>query len=181
MKWPRMGIHSTRQTDVHANVIPPVPGDPCNSDSISINHSSVSPIPPRPSNANIIKTDDVSSEANMFCFAAFTDKQTEILYNDLTGAFPFMSLEGNVCFLVVYHYKTNAILALPIEGVSNKITFAADQQQYNILEAKEYKTNLNVMDNQATKVIKKNLDKQQCDLLLVKLHNHQVNAAKCAI
>jgi hypothetical protein len=137
-----MGICSTRQNDIHANVIPLVPDDPRDLDSISINHSSVSPVPPHPSNVNIIKTDDVSSEANIFCFASFTNKQTGILYNDLTGAFPFMSLEGNLCFLVVYHYKTNAILALPIKGLSNKNIFAAYQQQYNMLKAKGYKKNL---------------------------------------
>jgi hypothetical protein len=120
MKWPRMGIISTRQNKIHANVMPPVPDNPRDLDSISINHSSVSPIPLCPSNANIIKTDNVSSDANIFCFAAFANKQTGILYNDLTGAFPFMSLEGNVCFLIAYHYKTNAILALPIKGFSNK-------------------------------------------------------------
>ncbi len=148
-----------------------VPDDPHDLDSISINHSSVSPIPPRPSNANIIKTDNVSSEAKIFCFAAFADKQKGILYNDLTGAFPFMSLEGNVCFLVVYHYKTNAILALPIKGFSNKIIFATYQQQYNMLESKGYKIKLNVMDNQVTKVIKKFLEKK-CDLLLAEPHNN---------
>jgi hypothetical protein len=37
------------------------------------------------------------------------------------------------------------------------------------------------MDNQATKVIKKILDEQQCDLLLVEPHNHCVNAAKRTI
>jgi hypothetical protein len=50
-----------------------------------------------------------------------------------------------------------------------------------MLEAKGYKIKLNLMDNQATKVIKTFLDKNQCDLLLVKPHNHQVNAAKRAI
>jgi hypothetical protein len=127
-------------------MIPPVPNNPCDSDNISIDHSSVPPIPPRPSNTNIIKTDNVSSEANRFCFAAFANKQTGILYNDLTGAFPFVSLKGNVCFLVVYHYKTNTILALPIKGFSDDIIFAAYQQQYNMLEAKGYKIKLNVMD-----------------------------------
>jgi hypothetical protein len=37
------------------------------------------------------------------------------------------------------------------------------------------------MDNQATKVIKQFLDEQQCNLLLVKPHNHHVNAAKRAV
>jgi hypothetical protein len=92
-----------------------------------------------------------------------------------------MSLEGNVCFLIVYHNETNAILALPIAGFSDDIIFAAYQQQYNLLKLKGYKICLNVMDNQATKVIKKILDEQQCNLLLVEPHNHCVNAAKRAI
>jgi hypothetical protein len=103
----------------------------------------------------------------MFCFAAFAGKQTRILHNDLTGTFPFMSLEGSVCFLIVYHYVTNAISALPIAGFSDDIIFAAYQQQYNLLKLKGYKIRLNVMNNQATEVIKKILDKQECNLLLV--------------
>jgi len=64
-----------------------------------------------------------------------------------------MSLEGNVYFLIVYHYKTNVILALPIAGFSDNIMFSAYQQQYNLLKLKGYKIHLNIMDNQATKVI----------------------------
>jgi hypothetical protein len=45
-----------------------------------------------------------------------------------------MSLEGNICFLIAYHYKTNAILALPIAGFSDKIILVAYQQQYNLLK-----------------------------------------------
>ncbi len=116
-----------------------------------------------------------------FCFAAFADKRTGILYNNLTGTFPFVSLEGNVCFLIVYHYKTSAILALPKAGFSDDIIFAAHQQQYNLLKPKGYKIRLNVMDNQANKVITKFLDEQQCNLLLVEPHNHRVNAAERAI
>ncbi len=65
---------------------------------------------------NVIIDDNDSFVGNIFCFGAFADKQTEILYNDLTGSFPYMSLKGNVCFLVLYHYKFNAILTLPISG-----------------------------------------------------------------
>jgi hypothetical protein len=59
--------------------------------------------------------------ANVFCFAAFADKHTGVLYSNVTGTFPFMSLEGNVCFLVVYHYETNAILALPIKKLHRRM------------------------------------------------------------
>ncbi len=80
--------------------------------------------------ANIIEDDDSPCKANLFCFAAFADKHTGTLYNNLTGLLPSQSFESNVCFLVVYHYETNAILALPISGFSNKIIFVAYKQQY---------------------------------------------------
>jgi hypothetical protein len=45
--------------------------------------------------------DDINNEsiANMFCFGAFADKNTGVIYNDCTGNFPFMSLNGNFFFL----------------------------------------------------------------------------------
>jgi hypothetical protein len=46
---------------------------------------------------NIIADDE--SIANVFCFGAFANKITGVVYNDLTGNFPFMSLDGSVCFL----------------------------------------------------------------------------------
>ncbi len=36
-----------------------------------------------------------------------------------------MSLEGNVCYLIVYHYKSNTILGLPISGFDDNTVFAA--------------------------------------------------------
>jgi hypothetical protein len=48
------------------------------------------------------------------------------------------------------------------------------------LKSKGYKIRLKVIDNQATKVIKKFLDQQQCNLILVEPHNHHVNATERA-
>jgi hypothetical protein len=81
---------------------------------------------------NIIENDD--NLDNVFVCAAFADKHTGILYSDLTGTFPFMSLEGNICFLVVYHYEANAILALPVANFSNDSILTAYQQQFKFLE-----------------------------------------------
>ncbi len=92
-----------------------------------------------------------------------------------------MPFEGNICFFIVYHYKSNAILALSITGFSDSIILAAYQQQYNLLKSKGYKICLNVMDNQAAKVINTILDEQQCDLLLVEPRHYCVNAAKRTI
>jgi hypothetical protein len=82
------------------------------------------PILPEPDNnlkiaslqtyANMMEMDDNGSDANKYCFVEFADKRAGVLYSNLTGTFLFMSLKGNKCFLIVYHYKLNAILALPI-------------------------------------------------------------------
>jgi hypothetical protein len=59
--------------------------------------------------------------------------------------------------------------------------FNAYKLNFNELKSKGYKPILNVMDNQATKYIKKFLTKEECKSQLVKPHNHRVNAAKQAI
>ena len=50
-----------------------------------------------------------------------------------------------------------------------------------MLKAKGVKPKLNILDNQATKHIKKYLTKNECKLQLVEPHKHRVNAAKRAI
>jgi hypothetical protein len=92
-----------------------------------------------------------------------------------------MSLDGNVCFFVMYHYETNAILATPIPGLDSTSILEAYKKNFEYLESKGYKPKLNVMDNQATKVIKAYLKPRHVDLQLVEPHNHRVNAAERAI
>ncbi len=100
---------------------------------------------------NIIADDESSTEGNIFCFCAFADKHAGTVYNDLTGNFPFMLLEGKVCFLVVYHYELNAILGLPIANMEDDTIFAAYRKQFEFLESNGYKIKLNIMDNQASR------------------------------
>jgi hypothetical protein len=103
---------------------------------------------------NYIANNDDSTYSNIFCFGGFADKKSGIIYKNLTGLFPYMSLQGNVCFLIVYHYETNAILTLPISGLDNNTIFAAYKTQFEFLENKGHKIKLNVMDNKCTKQIK---------------------------
>jgi hypothetical protein len=72
-------------------------------------------------------------------------------------------------------------MALPIAEFSNEIIFAAYKQQYETLESKGSIIKLNVVDNQASKIIKQYLTPNQCVLMLVEPHNHCVNVAKHAI
>jgi hypothetical protein len=130
---------------------------------------------------NYIADDDDSTYSNIFCFGAFVDKRSGVVHNNITGSFPYMSLQGNVCFLIVYHYESNAILALPISGLDDNTIFAAYKTQFKFLESKGHKIKLNLMDNQCTKQIEKFLTANDCNLMLVQPHNHQVNAAKRVI
>jgi hypothetical protein len=82
----------------------------------------------------------------------------------------------------MYHYKTNAILATPIPGLDSASILDAYKKNFEYLESKDYsKQKLNVMANQATKVIKAYLKPRHVNLQLVKPHNHHVNAAERAI
>jgi hypothetical protein len=89
--------------------------------------------PPGP---NLIGSDNDESIANIFCFGAFVDKNSGIVYHDLTGLFPFMSYNGSVCFFILYHYKFNSILATPISGLDNVCIFNAYKKEFEMLASK---------------------------------------------
>ncbi len=130
---------------------------------------------------NIITDNNNKSITNVFCFGAFADKNSGIVYHNLTGLFPFMSYDSSVCFFVLYYYKSNAILATPIAGLDDMSIFQAYKLYFNNMMAKGFKLKLNIMDNQATKHIKNFLTENDCKLQVVKPHNHRVNVAKRVI
>jgi hypothetical protein len=99
----------------------------------------------------------------------------------MTGNFPFMSLDGCICYLVMYHYESNSILATPINGMDDVTIFEAYKKNFEMLEAKGFKVKLNVMDNQATKYIIKFLTDNNCRVQLVEPGNKRLNAAERAI
>ena len=139
MRRPCKGIRSTRhniplvgETDTNPTSVAYAPWNAILIDDESVDSP---PIAPESTYTNLIK-DGNESEANIFCFTTFADKMTGVLYSNLTGTFPFMSLEENVCFLVVYHYKTNSILALPIANFNKESNLAVYKQQFELLESK---------------------------------------------
>ena len=117
---------------------------------------------------NIINDVDDQTIANVFCFGAFADEISGVVYNNCTGKFPYMSLDGNICFSVMYHYKTSAILGTPIPGLDFASILDAYKKNFEYLESKSYKLKVNVMDNQATKVIKAYLNPRNVQLQLDK-------------
>ncbi len=138
-------------------------------------------VPPTPPANLIIDEHSEQSLANVFAYGAFADKHSGVVYHNLTGGFPFMSLDGSVCFFVLYHYESNSILAEPIKSLDDKTIFNADKKFHLLLSSKGFLVKLNVMDNQATRYIKQYLTEKECQLQLVEPHNHRVNAAERAI
>ncbi len=94
-----------------------------------------------------------NSVANIFAFGALANKHSGIVYHDLTRLFSFMSLDGSVCFFVLYHCKLNGIIADLITGLDNKTLFKAYKKQFDKPTKQGFHVKLKVMDNQATKYI----------------------------
>jgi hypothetical protein len=107
----------------------------------------------------IINNDMDESIVNIFAFGTLADKNSGIVYHNLMGLFPFMLLDSSVCFFVLYHYKSNCILADLIKALEDKLIFETYKQQFEMLTKKGFQPKLNVMDNQATKYIKEFLTK----------------------
>jgi hypothetical protein len=164
MKRPRHGIRSARQSGAITPVIlAPVPLHAPNHAPLPIVPIPV--IPPdqwMPLPADIahlhpgpaIIADDEDSITNVFCYGAFAAHHSGVIYNDLTGNFPFVLFDGSVCFLVMYHYEANAIMATTIAGLDDRSIFNAYKKNFEELKAKGFTPKLNVMNNQATKQIK---------------------------
>jgi hypothetical protein len=179
MMHPRHGIWSTQPKPTTPSIapVPIVPPLPLH----VVNHAFPAELHPDIPCPALICDNTDKSIANIFCFGAFADQHSSIVNNNLTGNFLFMSLDGSVCYLVVYHYESNAILTLPISGLDDKTVFDAYKIAFDESAAKGFKLKLNIMGNQATEYNKKFLTKEECKLQLVKPHNHRVNVAKRTI
>jgi hypothetical protein len=68
-----------------------------------------------------------------------------------------------------------------MSGFSDEVIMAAYKQQHKLLESKGFNIKLNIMDNEASTIIKKYLTMKDCNQMLVKPHNHRMNAAERAI
>jgi hypothetical protein len=92
-----------------------------------------------------------------------------------------MSFDGSVYFCVLYYYESNSILAKTITGLDDMSIFTVYKTYFEKLTAKGFKPQLNIMDNQAPKHIKKFLTKNKCKPQVVEPRNHRVNTNKSVI
>jgi hypothetical protein len=83
--------------------------------------------------------------------------------------------------LVLYDYDSNAILVEPLRSRSDGNVLAGYSILYERLTAAGCKPHLNIMDNEASTAVKRQILKSGADYQLVEPHNHRVNAAERAI
>jgi hypothetical protein len=86
--------------------------------------------------SKLIGDDDNKLIAKVFCFGAFAEKNSEIVYQDLMGSFQFMSYTGSICFFILYHYESNSILVTPIMSLDDVTIFNTYRQQFELLTSK---------------------------------------------
>jgi hypothetical protein len=91
------------------------------------------------------------------------------------------SSRGNKCVLILYDYDSNYICAAPIPSKNGQAVANAHDTMFATLTAAGLKPNLLLLDNTASKFLKKYLTSTSMDIQLVPPHNHRSNAAERAI
>ena len=115
-------------------------------------------------------------------FIAFLSADTTgTVYTDLTGKFPVTSRSGNKYILLLYHYDSNAIIFRPMKNRSDEEAVRCYREMYEFLKTRNCHPQLNIMDNEASKAVKRFITLQQTKYQLVEPNNHRVNAAERAI
>jgi hypothetical protein len=89
------------------------------------------------------------------------------IYTDQTGRFPVVSSKGNKYIMVLYDYDSYAILAKPIKNRTAPELLKAFQFMEQELIAKGLKPKLMKLDNEASKLLKDYLYKQEIAFQLV--------------
>ena len=121
------------------------------------------------------------TEQNLFCFVALADIKSGVIYTDLPGCFPVMSVRRMQYIFVCYAYGPNAILVCPMKSRETADMVGAYENIYDYLTTKGFKPKLNITDNECSKAVQQYIQSQDCDWQLVEPNNHRVNAAERAI
>jgi hypothetical protein len=118
---------------------------------------------------------------SVFAAIGLADVHNRVIYTDLTGAFPVTSQAGNKYMLILYEYDSNAILVEPMKNRGDAEALRAYRQLYGILTDHGLQPKLNILDNEASKALKRAIRQTGANLQLVEPNNHRVNAAERAV
>ena len=116
-------------------------------------------------------------------YAAIINPQetTGKIYTDQTGQFPTVSSRGNKYLMVLYDYDSNAILAEPLKSRKQQEILRAYKVLVNCLEKRGLRPKLQTLDNEASQLLKDEMDSRRIKWQLVPPDIHRRNAAERAI
>ena len=81
------------------------------------------------------------------------------MYTDQTGRFPITSSRGHKYIMIMYHYKTNAILAEPIKSRQDSNMIKAYNNLIQRLTKNNFLPSIHFMGNEASTTFRANLKK----------------------
>lgn len=108
-------------------------------------------------------------------------KQLKKGFFDLTGRFPYTSSRGNNYIFVLYDFDSNAILSTPLKSRLAGEIKNAWERLHDKLRARGIEPNTYIMDNEASKELKRAILKYKLKYQLTPPHMHRINAAERAI
>jgi hypothetical protein len=120
------------------------------------------------------------NERTHHVFAAVYDTTGEIA-TDQTGKFPTTSIRGHKYVLILYDYNSNSILAETMRNCSDTEHLRAYNSLHQHLVERGFKPQLQKLDNEASKALKRSIRDKGIDYQLVPPHAHRRNAAERAI
>ena len=100
------------------------------------------------------------------------------IHSDQTGRFTIQSSSGNKYMMVIYAYDPNAILVEPLPDRSKESIMQPYQKIIQQLTKRGFKPRLQRLDNEASKLLQYEMDKNQIQWQLVPPGNHRRNATE---
>ena len=106
---------------------------------------------------------------------------TETIYSDLPGQLPTQSSKVNQYIFVLYHYDYNVILSELMQNRTDAEIFRAYAKLSNDLINRGMRPKLQILDNEASQSLQREIFTRHCNLQMVPPHMHRQNAAERAI
>eukprot|EP00957_Ditylum_brightwellii_P117499 8961381-Ditylum_brightwellii.AAC.1 len=100
------------------------------------------------------------------------------IFTDQTGRFPILSSRGFQYIYVLYDYDSNAILAEPIRNHTEGELIRAFSALHTYLLTSGLKPRLQVLDNEASAALQKEITNKKMNFQLAPPHVHRQNAAE---
>ena len=122
-----------------------------------------------------------STERTNVIFATIEPGVTRKTYGDLTGRYPTISASGNQYVLVVYDLDSSVILAEPMKNRTKGEILRCYKAIHKVLAKNGFKPKLQVMDNEASRVLCDYIAKNDIELQLAPPYMHRQNLAERAI